>query len=483
MVFMALSPILVGMSQIINPDALFWVFSSASIFSYFALLKTDERKFIRLTALFLGASLLSKYTANILFPLFILMFFSDLVINFSAIKDKQGVKEYILKQLKYFLIITLASVAIFSLFMPAVFIKIKYLYRGTIGSPALESIFSIIIAFLGILLSDALLLKSRVIETMAKFFSKNKQIIFKITAFVLLGFFIFILINPYLKNPIVPLSDVKEEAFIDKDLIFPMLADYNPILKLITKVAIEIQPFLFSLTPIIIMAILFLWGKMLFGKLEQYQLPVFIITFFTLLYFVATLFSGVLANPRYSIILYPLYAFLAAVGIYEFSNLTKIKKILFQRNNIWMFLIIIIFSGIFSLWKIKPFYLNYESFLLPKKYVVTDAWGYGEYEAAQYLNSLPNPEKIIIWSDRSAICQFIKGKCIRDYKIDLSKTIPDYLVISRRGEIRHKFEWRYPELVKKGSLDYYTLPSVWKINIGGRPDNFVKIIKSEEKTD
>jgi len=100
---MALSPILVGMSQIINPDALFWVFSSASIFSYFALLKTDERKFIRLTALFLGASLLSKYTANILFPLFILMFFSDLVINFSAIKDKQGVKEYILKQLKYFL--------------------------------------------------------------------------------------------------------------------------------------------------------------------------------------------------------------------------------------------------------------------------------------------------------------------------------------------------------------------------------------------
>ncbi|PJA88259.1 MAG: hypothetical protein CO139_04215 [Candidatus Moranbacteria bacterium CG_4_9_14_3_um_filter_36_9] len=277
--------------------------------------------------------------------------------------------------------------------MPAVFIKIKYLYRGTIGSPALESIFSIIIAFLGILLSDALLLKSRVIETMAKFFSKNKQIIFKITAFVLLGFFIFILINPYLKNPIVPLSDVKEEAFIDKDLIFPMLADYNPILKLITKVAIEIQPFLFSLTPIIIMAILFLWGKMLFGKLEQYQLPVFIITFFTLLYFVATLFSGVLANPRYSIILYPLYAFLAAVGIYEFSNLTKIKKILFQRNNIWMFLIIIIFSGIFSLWKIKPFYLNYESFLLPKKYVVTDAWGYGEYEAAQYLNSLPNPEK------------------------------------------------------------------------------------------
>jgi len=205
--------------------------------------------------------------------------------------------------------------------------------------------------------------------------------------------------------------------------------------------------------------------------------------FFTLLYFVATLFSGVLANPRYSIILYPLYAFLAAVGIYEFSNLTKIKKILFQRNNIWMFLIIIIFSGIFSLWKIKPFYLNYESFLLPKKYVVTDAWGYGEYEAAQYLNSLPNPEKIIIWSDRSAICQFIKGKCIRDYKIDLSKTIPDYLVISRRGEIRHKFEWRYPELVKKGSLDYYTLPSVWKINIGGRPDNFVKIIKSEEKTD
>jgi hypothetical protein len=220
---------------------------------------------------------------------------------------------------------------------------------------------------------------------------------------------------------------------------------------------------------------------MLYKGLEKFQLYIFIVSIFTLIYFIATLASGVLANPRYSIILYPLYALLAAMGIYEIINTQKITT---KKNGLMIFAILIIFSGVVSLWKIKPFYLNYQNFLLPSRYVVTDAWGYGSFEAAQYLNSLPDAENIAIWSDRGTVCQFIKGKCIRDYKIDLNKTIPDYFVFSRRGSMRHPFIWDNPNLAKKASADYYDesiTKDLWRLSIGGRNRNFVRIVKSEEE--
>jgi hypothetical protein len=406
---------------------------------------------------------------------------SNLFINFPIIERNGGVKKYILQQLFYFLIIALGSAFLFGLIMPAAFEKTKYLYRGTIGSQAFKSVSIPFIISVVIIFLDAYFIKSKIVETITKFLHHYKKIIFQAIALLLLFFFIFIIINPWLSNPIIPLDNVKEDAFFDKDLLFPMLENYNPVTKEITKMAIEMQPFVFSLLPIVIIAIIFLWGKILRKGLEKFQLYVFIISIFTLIYFIASLMSGVLANPRYSIILYPLFAFLAAIGIYEIINTQKITT---KKNSLIIFIILITLSGVFSLWKIKPFYLNYENSLLPNRYVVTDAWGYGSYEAAQYLNSLPDAENIVIWSDRGTVCQFIKGKCIRDYKIDLNKTVPDYFVFSRRGSMRHPFIWDNPNLAKKASADYYDesiTKDLWRLSIGGRDRNFVRIVKSEEK--
>lgn len=484
-ILMTLSPILLGISQIINPDTLLWTFVAASIFSYFALLKNEQKKFIVLTALFTGLGLLSKYTANILFPLYFVIFLSNLFINFESINKNLGTRKYISRQLFYFLLITLGSVLVFSFFLPAVFEKIKYLYRGTIGSQAFESTSLPFVIFIILVLTDNLLFKSKIIQTTCGFFNKYKEIIFKIFAFLILSMFIFVIINPWSNNPVIPLDDVKENAFVDKDLIFPMLAEHNPVLRWVIMLATEMQSFVFSLLPITIIILLFLWVKTLYAKSGKYALYIFIISAFTLIYFIASLSSGVLANPRYSIILYPLLAFLSAIGIYELSGTKIIQQYVTQKNTLIISTFVIFFVGTFSLWKIKPFYLNYESFFLPKKYTVIDAWGYGEYEAAQYLNSLPDSETLVIWSDRGAICQFLKGHCIRNYEIDLNKTIPDYFVFSRRGAIRHKFEWKYPELAQRSSLNYYSDDvldnSDWSIHIGGKEKNFVKVIKTIEK--
>ncbi len=476
-IFIATSSILIGISQIINPDTLLWTFSTTSILAYFALLGNGQRKFLWLTIIFTGLALLSKYTANILFPLFVFIFLSKTFIDYKKLnKEIFELSIYLKKRLLEWFLILFSSIFIYGILMPASLEKTKHLWNGTIYSPAFAPIFWPLIIFLILLFFETTILQNIFSKKIISFLHKYKQIIFKLTSAIALFLFLFVLINPWLMKPLIPLNNVKESAFVEKELVFPMLDNYSSIIKIPIKLAIEAGPFIFSLSPIIIFLILAFWLKIIFKGLYKNQLLVFFITLFTPTYFAMLLFAGVLANPRYSIMLYPLIAILSALAIQEF--IPNLKNKFYLQISIVMLLIL---CGSFSLWKIKPFYLNYENFLLPQKYVLTDAWGYGEYEAAQYLNSLPNPEEIIIWSDRSSICQFIKGKCIRNYKIDLSKTVPDYLVFSRRGSIRHKFEWEKEELAPHNIFYYYKQKPIWEIQIGKRPQNFVRIISPEIK--
>ena len=471
-VFIATAPVLIGISQIINPDTLFWPFSFAAILSYLILLKNSQKKFLGLTIIFTGLALLSKYTANILFLLFAAIFLAEAFIaNPREINGFREISAFLRKRTLEWLLILAGAILIYGLLMPAALKKTKYLWAGTIYSPALAPIFWPLISVIFLFLIEALFLKSFFSKKIFNFLHQYKQCLFKLAAAIALTLFLAVLINPWLKNPVIPLVDVKENAFVDKELLFPMLNGRPLATKIFTELAIEAGPFVFSLPPIIIFLLLAFWVKVLLSGLRQNQLLFFFITAFIPAYFIMLLFAGVLANPRYSIMLYPLAAFLSALAVQEFFPK-------FKSYPIWQFagLVIWLVISSISLWKIKPFYLNYENFLLPRKYVLTDAWGYGEYEAAQYLNSLPHPEKIIIWSDRSAVCQFIKGKCIRDYKIDLPKTTPNYLVFSRRGSIRHKFEWARPDLAPHDIFYYYNQPAVWEIQIGGRPSNVVKIV-------
>ena len=68
--FILLSPILLGISRIVNPDSLLWNLSFASILSFFLYLKSEQKKFALLTTFLLGLLLITKYTSVILFPFF-----------------------------------------------------------------------------------------------------------------------------------------------------------------------------------------------------------------------------------------------------------------------------------------------------------------------------------------------------------------------------------------------------------------------------
>ena len=80
------SPILLGISQIVNPDSLFWIFGAACVLSFYAYLQRGGWKFSLLTGIFLGLSLASKYVSVIFFPFFFLMMLGYYFLEFENLR-------------------------------------------------------------------------------------------------------------------------------------------------------------------------------------------------------------------------------------------------------------------------------------------------------------------------------------------------------------------------------------------------------------
>ncbi len=113
---------------------------------------------------------------------------------------------------------------------------------------------------------------------------------------------------------------------------------------------------------------------------------------------------------------------------------------------------------------------------------MTDAWGYGGYEAAEYLNALPDAKNLTAWSDYYGFCEFFVGKCLTAYNFDKNTISPDYYVLTRRGRIRY---WsRYETWEKNSGLvayKYYdTTNPVWELLIDNNKQNYVRVFKVEK---
>jgi hypothetical protein len=160
------------------------------------------------------------------------------------------------------------------------------------------------------------------------------------------------------------------------------------------------------------------------------------------------------------------------------------KKKLKKYTPVLIGLVIILFS--LNLWRIKPFYFSYASSLLPQSYHIDyKDMGLGSYEAAVYLNSLPNAKDINIWSDKSGVCDFFIGKCsAKNEKKEFKSDKFDYYVISsgRENLISRKINYYLthgdPD-VKRIDLLYFRDDATKKIILAGRHNNFIKIFKKD----
>ncbi|MFA6383032.1 MAG: glycosyltransferase family 39 protein [Parcubacteria group bacterium] len=457
-----LSPILLGISQIINPDSLLWVFSFAAILTYLIHLKENSLRYALWASLFLGLSLLSKYSSIILFPFFFAVMLAYLIENFKS-WGKQTIARKIRRYaFTYFLIIA-GALFIYAVLLPDNLVEFRHFMKGSLGFKGMQTFFLALIGCNLLILLDAHFFQSKTMRWVANTISPLEKY-FKLAIFTILPIlFIVIIFNTLIEKDQLGLFITPFDASLKS--IFSQLPDWKIILK-------QFLPLIFSLSPMVVLFLLYAWIRN-WRKSDEFQWIIFVFSFFILVLVAASMQQKIMLIVRYSIMLYPLVFTMAAIGIYQFFMLDK-------KSNAFKTVIFtgIILISIISLWQIKPFYFNYTSRLLPQQYLTTDAWGYGGYEAAEYLNSLPDAQNMRIWSDYNGVCLFFNGKCeannltMKNIR-KKSESAPrfDYFVSDRRGSILSHNLW-------ESLPEQYGSQLIQESNIGGRAGNFIRIYKN-----
>jgi len=330
-----------------------------------------------------------------------------------------------------------------------------------------------------IFLIDTFLLKNRLLFFILDPIKKFKRQIFVIffSVFLLAG--VVVLLNTY---------GVSKMYDFETLLSSPKGGDKDTFSfsRSISGVLTGIYVLIFELSPVVLASFLFgIFSSLKKEFLEKKStLAIFYLLVFILLYYLGSSVSYIESTVRYQISIYPIAGIIAAVGLYRFINIEKLNKIFLQKT----FLICLIFIAILtaSLISIKPFYFSYASGLLPKNQILNSKdMGDGSYEASAYLNSLPDAKNLTIWADKVAVCELFAGKChvylqpeiIDDPEIDyfvVSKGRTDKSVYFAAGRLSKEKAAYFKKLYSPESS------SDFKIEIGGKPKNFVKVIKSEK---
>ncbi len=463
-IFILLSPVLLGISQIVNPDSVLWSFSAGTIFSFFAYLKSKEKKFIFLTALFLGFSLLTKYSAIILVPFFL----AAIIINsfFERVDGKIKTSREVGVFLGNYVATIFGALAIFSVLLPMVFANPDYLYKQTfLQLNGFQYVVMIIAAIILLLFFDIIIFKSKIFFWFVEKLKFLKNFAPKFLSFIFLVIFAIVIF--------IWMTDTEYGKAIIERVSFDAEKGTKFYLeKFPTRVILEFVPLLFSLTPLALFSLLFILAKSAIKKVV-YAKEIFLVLFFMVAFYSAVLFQNLLVTIRYSIMIYPLVFVLASFGLWEVFSWEKLRNI----NKIWITAAILIISFL-NLWMTKPFYFNYANSLLPENRIITDAWGYGGYEAAQFLNQLPNSDKLLVWTDYNGYCPFFKGRCVMGksdgkFKLKDGDAVPDYFVKTRRGSIMYRSMW---DTVNSNYL-CEKKDTAWELTINGKAKNYVKIFK------
>jgi hypothetical protein len=213
---------------------------------------------------------------------------------------------------------------------------------------------------------------------------------------------------------------------------------------------------------------------------------------FILIFYLGSAVNEVTTTVRYQIVTYPLVFVLAAIGITSFLRIKKVKKVIPKIAALIAVFVILEFSLFF----VNPNFLAYASEILPKKFIVNlKGMGEGSYEAADYLNRLPDAHNMIIWSDKGAVCERFVGKCFIDFKKKtFSENNIDYFVLSTDRMNRTvklskgiKITDEEKKRAKEDLQSYVKFDQIYPMSdtefefiINNNPNNFVKVVKTEK---
>lgn len=465
----ATSPILIGVSKIINPDSLLWLFAPLSLLSYLLFLKKRAARYLIIAGILLGLALLTKYVANILFVFFIGLIFLEYLYHRP---EHQRFGTHLKHSLIELGILTYAALATFYVLFPAVWIKPEKLLTGTIYSQAFEKVAPLFLIILVFILIDQIANRARIITAVIGVLDRFKQALI-IGIGMLFGASIiatfFVVWNNMVPYDFFALLSSPKTIATRSDFIGIFLTNF--------------YPFIFGILPITL-AFLFIAPltllKKTFLETTAGRTILYLITFILLYYLGATV-NNVAMIVRYQIILFPIAAIIAGIALARSLEILGKHFPLFHRIPTMVFTILLLTIGTATL-ALTPFPLSYASSLLPMTHH-TDVkdMGAGSYEAAQYLNSLPDAEHMLIWTDKDGVCKFFVGRCKRGLNYQsLRDQGLDYIVVSsgRKNRTRSMMggdiDANKPGLIRFDQF-YERDDTAYTLKVNGRSSQFVKI--------
>ena len=493
LIFIGLSPILLGISLIINSDAILWILTALSTLSLFVFFKTAQKKYLLLSGFFLGLSVITKYVANVLFVYFFLVLMMEYI--FHAHKT-QEIGKYFREAFLNFLILIATTMATAFIFFPAAWVKISVLLNATVTNPVFSSTLPVFIGIIVLLGIDIVLLKNKFSGLLFGFLAKNKKTLAKTISAVFLVFGAIVFLHVFLQVKIfniesliaAPKGITPTQNLDATDASVKKIISSSGKENILTKItwlypgaiAADVYGLLFSISPLVLIllliAIIGIWRK---KELDRDTITVIYIITFILIFYLGSTVDNVITTVRYQIMVYPLAFVAAAIGASQLLDSEKIKRFLPAVSAAYAVSIIILFS---SLYFINPYFLAYASEALPKNFIVNfKGMGEGSFEAATYLNNLPGAHDMTIWSDKGAVCEAFVGRCYIDFKAKtfLGNKI-DYFVVSTDRKSRSLKMSGSVQKLADFKKAYSNQDYTFNVTIGGRKVNYVNVIKGED---
>lgn len=468
LLFIGLSPVLLGISLIINSDAILWILTALSTLSLFVFLKNSERKFLILSGFFLGLSVITKYVANILLVYFFLVFFLEYI--FSAYKSNT-IGKYLKQALANYIILFLTTMVTAFVFFPATWVRFSTLVNATVGNKVFSSTLPLFVGLIVLIAADTFLLKSKFSNIIFGFLTKYRGLIAKCFAGLFLAFAAFVFLHVYGHVHIIDI-----QALISQP---KGLGQGNVLQKYGGAISSDLYSLLFSVSPLILILIL-LAVVNIFRKKEMQRntITVVYILIFIFIFYLGNAVNSVIATVRYQIMVYPLIFVVAAIGISQFLEIEKIKKIV-PVLTAYAVLVVVLLGSLFIA---RPNFLAYASEILPSSFIVNlKGMGEGSFEAASYLNSLPNAHDMTIWSDKGAVCEVFAGKCFIDFKkTTFLQNKIDYFVVSTDRRSRSLKMSKSLKNIADFEKIYKSNAYAFRFIINNNPNDFVKVFKSSE---
>ncbi len=481
----ATQPVLLGMSRIINPDALLWAVAPLALVAFLAAVQphTSRRKVVILGIIFgalFGLALLTKYVANILFIAVPLMAALVIVTGTSA-GDRCIVAR---RAAGLFFGGTAIALAVVTMLYPYVWsAPQKQLLKLTLHSQAFGADHILALPYLAAL--GLTVVGGIVICVMVR---RRGDIAHRITR---IGAAIARVVPSHIGIRIIAGAILLDFALVAYSVFHGMSPwDMNAILgspkssyRDVGQIGLIVAagyPLLFGLTLPIIGGVLLALGVALIRPAhlsQRARMAVLAVGAFSILYALGSALNNVATPLRYQIMLFPLWALLGAIGWMQLRIV---------RRHVHAAALALLLCGTLSLALAAPHYFSYANMLLPQRYVLNlKDMGDGSYEAAQYLNALPNARNLVVWTDKRGLCRIFVGKCTStmDFKRYITEGWRfDYYVVTTGRQrkitrtVMRKKAYRPQYLLRFDKLYAPDVPYVWQLQIARRTGNWVRII-------